>query len=161
VVLVLATRRVLAHLVRAWRKGTSSGEPCGALFGTAEDACVRLVEAHDLANVHPAPARAFTIAPEDLLAAQRAARERRLEVVALWHGHLLGPPTPSRDDERSYAGPAGTRALPAILVLVGRGVGASPVVRAWQMGRGSPREFPLKVAHRSGGGTRTADSAAT
>jgi proteasome lid subunit RPN8/RPN11 len=81
-------------------------ETCGLLVGRAA-AHVTLVE--DLVqgrNLSRERARdRYELAPEDLLAADGAARERGLEIVGVWHSHPDHPAVPSSTDrEGAWAG---------------------------------------------------------
>jgi proteasome lid subunit RPN8/RPN11 len=108
-------------------------EPCGALLGTVAPPHVRVEGAVALENVHPLGDRAFRVAPEALLHVVRHARAAGTSVVGIWHGHLEGRSTPGREDVASHV-EAGDLA-PALLVVLGRGLGPAPVVSAWARGK--------------------------
>ena len=67
---------------------TYPNECCGAMLGT-NDGDVKLVaEAVALENTHQGPQQArYELRPEDLLAAERAARQRNLELIGIYHSH--------------------------------------------------------------------------
>lgn len=140
---------VQAALRVAWEAGVAEvREPCGYLVGTLRADELWVERAPAGANVHPAPARAFALAPLEHLAARRAARADGLRVIGCWHGHLRGDARPSRADLAGL-GPLG----PALMLILGREPGREPpVLRAWRRdaqaapGAGLPvREVPLLV----------------
>lgn len=69
-------------------------ECCGLLLG--EGAWIE--RAVPAANVHPDPARHFEIDPAALIAAHRAARAGRPQVLGYYHSHPNGHPLPSATD---------------------------------------------------------------
>lgn len=74
-------------------------ERCGVLVGraTADAASVeRVVEARNL-NTRRAADR-YELDPQDLLAADYAARADRLDIVGIWHSHPDHPARPSETD---------------------------------------------------------------
>ena len=66
---------------------TYPNECCGAMLGSIDD--VKLVrEALPLQNAFEgAQAARYELRPEDLLAADRAARERNMELIGIYHSH--------------------------------------------------------------------------
>lgn len=116
-------------------------EPCGYLLGRDGPAGrLLVVRAEPGRNVHPAPAAAFRLAPEEHLAVRRVARAEDLRVVGCWHGHLEGPARPSRADADGL-GPLG----PFVALIIGREGAARPRLRAWWRDRDAAawRELPL------------------
>ncbi len=128
------------HAIRAaWRAAREEQvEPCGFLLAPPGSRRVEAVEA--ARNVDPRPARSFRITPEDGLAALRAARERGLRVLGIWHGHLEGPPAPSAADRRG----APSIAAPWMLIA---GVDGDdpPQLAGWRRVDGVWRACPLAV----------------
>lgn len=113
---------VRAALESAWRE-VGEAEPCGYLLGRG-DAATRFLRGR---NVHPRPAFAFRLAPEEQLAVRRAARVEGLEVLAVWHGHRIGAARPSRADREGHG-----RLAPPWMVIAGRGPDGAVSVRAYR-----------------------------
>jgi len=79
-------------------------EVCGALLGQASQDEVRIEGVLPMENrEHASPRSRYVIAPEDLLAAQRDARGRGLEIVGYYHSHPDHPARPSETDRRVAA----------------------------------------------------------
>ena len=90
-------------------------ECCGLLLGHMETADTVVVtvrpvenswseEVADLADRALTPARRYWIAPEEMLAAMREARDRHLGVIGIYHSHPDYPAVPSECD-RALAWP--------------------------------------------------------
>jgi proteasome lid subunit RPN8/RPN11 len=78
---------------------THPHEACGLLVGTADAGGVRVVRAEQAANVEAERAHdRFTLAPEDWLRIEDAARGEGLDVVGIWHSHPDHPALPSATD---------------------------------------------------------------
>ncbi len=87
--------------IRAHAAASHPHEACGILLG--EGARVTAVRA--AANVHPSPATHFTIDPQALIDAHRAARGGgALKVIGYYHSHPHGPAQPSAADRAGAAG---------------------------------------------------------
>ena len=82
-----------AHAERAYPE-----ECCGVLLGRARGDAREVVEARACANARAGRRDRYAIAPEELVAAQREARERGLEIVGFYHSHPDHPPEPSATD---------------------------------------------------------------
>lgn len=66
---------------------TYPNECCGAMLGTTGDAKTVLV-AMPLRNAFEgAQAARYELRPEDLLAADKAARERKMDLIGIYHSH--------------------------------------------------------------------------
>jgi len=89
-------------------------ECCGLLFGQAE----QIAQALATANVHPDPARHFEIDPAALIAAHRAARAGRPQVLGYYHSHPTGSTSPSATDRALASGDGRVWAI-----VAGDGVG--------------------------------------
>lgn len=127
-------------------------EPCGLMLGTTTAGEVRIAEVRVLDNVHANPDRAFLLPASGAVAAAREARERRLTVVGVWHGHLRGPARLSESDAAgllSASRAAGTDGKPAdvsyVFLVSGGGAGRARVVRGFVGRRGRPREVQVQV----------------
>lgn len=74
-------------------------EGCGFLIGARKRTCHQVVRVEPVRNAHPsAPESAYQIAPEDYLAADRAARGSGLEILGIYHSHPEGDSRPSGRD---------------------------------------------------------------
>lgn len=63
-------------------------ECCGAMLGTTDGETKVVHQAIALANAFEgAHAARYELRPEDLLAADKAARERRMDVIGIYHSH--------------------------------------------------------------------------
>jgi proteasome lid subunit RPN8/RPN11 len=132
----------MATLIQAFQSAVDA-EPCGLLLGRAEEKAYRIREAVVLRNVHPTPLRGFALDPDEHLRAVREARERELEPVGVWHGHLDGPCWPGRADLQALQSLDTVRC--GVLVILARGTGGRAVARAFTVGRRGAREIPLRV----------------
>jgi proteasome lid subunit RPN8/RPN11 len=67
---------------------TYPNECCGAMLGWINDGTKLVQEAMPLENAFAGEQAArYELRPEDLLAADRAARERKLELIGIYHSH--------------------------------------------------------------------------
>ena len=74
---------MVAHARRAY-----PNECCGAMLGGSEDGAKTVREAMVLENAFAgAQAARYELRPEDLLAADRAARERKMDLIGIYHSH--------------------------------------------------------------------------
>ena len=69
-------------------------EACGLLLGEG----ARLTHIQPTANIAPDPARHFEIDPAALIAAHRAARQGRAQILGYYQSHPTGSPAPSATD---------------------------------------------------------------
>jgi proteasome lid subunit RPN8/RPN11 len=80
-------------------------ECCGALLGRSDEGAARVEVVRPIANVRADERRRrFLVDPREYLAAERAARERGLELLGFYHSHPDHPAEPSRFD-RLHAWP--------------------------------------------------------
>jgi proteasome lid subunit RPN8/RPN11 len=100
----------LADRIRSHGAETYPHECCGALLGRDTEAADRRVY-REIHALHPlvnrrddSPRNRFSITSEDVLDAEKAARERGLEVVGWYHSHPDHPARPSHYD-RDHAWP--------------------------------------------------------
>lgn len=124
------------------------GECCGLLVGRLEEGeTVRVGWAEACVNQAADRRRAFTISPDALLAAYRAARERGQRVVGTYHSHPLGSAVPS-DRDRASAWPG------ASYLIVALGEGGVRERRSWRLddGRFVEEELVLRAAEDGEGG---------
>jgi proteasome lid subunit RPN8/RPN11 len=67
---------------------TYPNECCGAMLGAVEDGRKMVRHALRLPNAFEgSQAARYQLRPEDLIAAERAARERRMDVIGIYHSH--------------------------------------------------------------------------
>lgn len=79
--------------VAAW-----PAEACGLLVGERRDARVEISAVLPAMNRRADASDRYEIDPEDVLAADRAAREAGLALVGAWHSHPGAPAAPSPKD---------------------------------------------------------------
>jgi len=90
-----ALRRDLASLVEA----SYPFEACGVMVGRAEAEKVIVEGIFHARNLNVERARdRFLLDPKDFMAADRAAREKGLDIVGIWHSHPDHPARPSITD---------------------------------------------------------------
>lgn len=104
---------------------------------------IRIVRVVACENAAPDPTRRYSIAPEELLALHRAAREEGLEVVGYYHSHPSGDGEPSAVD-RAESWPD----LVYVIIPVGP-EGAGPV-RCWRFAGDAPSEEEILVTRPAG-----------
>jgi proteasome lid subunit RPN8/RPN11 len=75
-------------------------EACGILLGRREETDDVVVRVTACGNTDPEPGRRYLIAPTELIAAQRQAREEGLEILGFYHSHPDHPAVPSAVDLR-------------------------------------------------------------
>ena len=76
-------------------------ETCGLLVGRSAESATLIKDLVQARNLNTERARdRYELAPEDLLAADGAARERGLEIVGVWHSHPDHPAVPSATDRK-------------------------------------------------------------
>jgi proteasome lid subunit RPN8/RPN11 len=72
----------------AHARSTYPNECCGAMLGANDDGVKTVNESVVLENAHRGPQQSrYELRPEDLLAAERAARQRGLELIGIYHSH--------------------------------------------------------------------------
>jgi proteasome lid subunit RPN8/RPN11 len=79
-------------------------EVCGVLVGSSRDGVARVSRAVQVVNRETErPAVRYQIAPEDLIAVQKAARAEGLDILGYYHSHPDHPAQPSETDRRIAA----------------------------------------------------------
>ncbi len=129
---VQVTQAVLDEL-RAQADAAHPHECCGLLLG-ADSRIDRIQSAR---NVHPTPQSHFTIDPQTLIDAHRAAREGGPQVVGYYHSHPNGLSRPSATDEAMQTG----QGLVWAIVAAGE-------VTFWREGAGGFTALPYRVVPR-------------
>src|SRR6201998_2288786 len=72
----------------AHARATYPNECCGAMLGTIDGEQKTVIASMQLANAFEgAQAARYELRPEDLLAADKAARERNLDLIGIYHSH--------------------------------------------------------------------------
>jgi proteasome lid subunit RPN8/RPN11 len=72
----------------AHARETYPNECCGAMLGTVDDETKTVRHAMPLRNAFEgAQAARYELRPEDLLAADKAARERKMDLIGIYHSH--------------------------------------------------------------------------
>ena len=99
----LTISRELADKIRAHGAETYPHECCGALLGKDEPREIRglfpMINRRD-----DSPRNRFSVAPQDVVDAEKAARQQGLDVVGWYHSHPDHPARPSQYD-RDHAWP--------------------------------------------------------
>lgn len=117
-----AEARIRSHAAR-----TYPHECCGALIGRDTDEAREVRQALPLPNQRvDSPHNRFSLAPQDILAAERTARAMGLELVGWYHSHPDHPARPSRYD-REQAWPWYS------YVIVAVEGGASGELTSWRL----------------------------
>jgi proteasome lid subunit RPN8/RPN11 len=95
---VLRLPAAVAAELRAHAERAYPEECCGILLGKTAGAESEVTEARACANTRAGARDRYAIAPEELVAAQREARARGLQIVGFYHSHPGHPARPSRAD---------------------------------------------------------------
>jgi proteasome lid subunit RPN8/RPN11 len=122
--------RLPAELARELGEHGEAGYPeeaCGLLLGRSAGGLSEAVAVRRAVNLNRARARdRYELDPRDLLAAEREARERGLDVVGVWHSHPDHPAEPSATDLS-----AAWEGWSYVIVPVLAGVAGDP--RSWRL----------------------------
>jgi len=114
----LQLEKILAHA-----KESDPAECCGLIGGIDQ----QVTSIYPLHNVAADPNVSYEAAPDDLFAAQREMRERREELLAIYHSHpRSAEPAPSETDVRLAYYPQ------AVYFIIGL-AGPKPVIRAFRI----------------------------
>lgn len=134
----LAIPGPILDAVIAQARAALPNECCGQLAGRIENGAGIVTRQFAAANDRASPTAYYTNAA-DLLAAARAMRTEKLELLAIYHSHLASAAVPSRRDvaENTY----GTC---AVHLIVGLG-DPTPEVRAWWLTDDGYREAELSI----------------
>ena len=102
--MTLTISRDLAEKIRAHGAETYPYECCGALLGR-DNACREIIGLFPLVNRRDdSPRNRFSVTAEDVLDAEKAARQQGMDVVGWYHSHPDHPARPSQFD-RDHAWP--------------------------------------------------------
>lgn len=146
----LSINSELAAKIRAQGVETYPHECCGALLGRDSDAQTdnserRVLGLFPLVNRRDdSPRNRFSVTSEDVLAAEKAAREQNLEVIGWYHSHPDHPARPSEYD-RDHAWPW----YSYIIVSVHQGTPQD--MTSWRLNddRQSFSPEPIEIRHRA------------
>ena len=129
--LQIAIPRALLTEIEAHAHAEAPRECCGLLGGRDAQVAAR----YPLPNQSPNPEREYFAAPEDLFIAMRRMRERREELLAIYHSHPRGPAYPSATDLE-------TAFYPEAVYLI---VALTPhlEIRGFRLSHGTPQEVKL------------------
>lgn len=120
-------------------------EACGLLLGALDDGGTKQVdEAIALANAREDGARhnRFVIRPEDLVRAERDARQRGKDILGIYHSHPDHPDEPSKYD-LEHAWPV----YSYVIVSVRAGRAAS--LRSWELSPDRSRFEPEHITQEA------------
>jgi proteasome lid subunit RPN8/RPN11 len=125
----LKIRRADADALLAHARSGYPHEACGVLVGSSPEGIVRVKRVVPVSNRETErPAVRYQIAPEDLIAVQRAARTDGLDIVGYFHSHPDHPARPSETDRRIAAEGLSDG---VVHVVVGVAGGRDTVATAW------------------------------
>ncbi len=103
--LALQIREELLRRIHAHGVETYPHECCGALLGRDSEASREVLDLLPLSNRRDdSPRNRFELTPQDVLHAEKTARERHLELIGWYHSHPDAPARPSEFD-REHAWP--------------------------------------------------------
>jgi proteasome lid subunit RPN8/RPN11 len=152
----------LAQKIRAHGSETYPHECCGALLGREELLDGRKI-VREILDLYPlvnrredSPRNRFSVTSEDVRAAEKAAREKELEVVGWYHSHPDHPACPSQYD-REHAWPW----YSYVIVSVANGKPAE--MTSWRLNDDrqefSSENIEMRDASRTSGGKDERNSA--
>jgi proteasome lid subunit RPN8/RPN11 len=114
-------------------------ECCGLIAGEIHNGLGTGQARYPLANAACSPTR-YLAAPRDLIAAFKAIRAAKLELLAIYHSHPSSAPIPSRFDLESNQ-------YPHVVHVIISLEGSAPEVRGWWL---SEREYAEAVVSLGG-----------
>ncbi len=137
---ILLLNEKLAKGIRAHGAGTYPHECCGALLGLDSEAGREVRVLFQLVNRRTdSPRNRFSVTPEDVLDAERAARDAGLDVVGWYHSHPDHPAIPSEFD-REHAWPWYS------YVIVSVAKGEAQTLASWRLADDRMRFEPEKIS---------------
>jgi proteasome lid subunit RPN8/RPN11 len=130
----------IAKEIRAHAVQTYPHECCGALLGVDSEDSRDVRALFPLVNRRTdSPRNRFSVTPEDVLAAERAARDAGLSIVGWYHSHPDHPALPSEFD-REHAWPWYS------YVIVSVAKGAAQTIASWRLADDRMRFEPEKIS---------------
>jgi proteasome lid subunit RPN8/RPN11 len=137
---ILLLNEKLAKAIRSHGSQMYPHECCGALLGQDTQAGREIRELFPLVNRRTdSPRNRFSVTPEDVLDAERAARAAGLDIVGWYHSHPDHPAIPSEFD-REHAWPWYS------YVIVSVAKGEAQTVASWRLADDRMRFEPEKIA---------------
>ncbi len=110
-------------------------EGCGLLGGQESDGTATVTGCWPALN-EAGSARLYTVAPRDLLAADRAAEAAGGQLIGVWHSHTHTDAQPSATDIRDAPDPAWHYVLVSLR-------DSEPALRSWRIREGKIEEEPV------------------
>jgi [CysO sulfur-carrier protein]-S-L-cysteine hydrolase len=133
----LVIPRPIFEAMLAHARAELPAECCGLLAGTITEGIGQVGQHLPLINVLTSPTE-YESDPRSMLAAHKAMRAARTDVLAVYHSHPTSDPIPSRRDrERNY----GEQVVNLIIGLRG----AEPDVRGWWLTADAAREAKWEI----------------
>jgi proteasome lid subunit RPN8/RPN11 len=115
-------RQIQAHGVE-----TYPHECCGALLGRDTDSAREVLALMPLANRRDdSPRNRFEVTPQDVILADKTAREKKIDLIGWYHSHPDAPARPSEFD-REHAWPWYS------YIIVSIGDGAPKAMTSWRL----------------------------
>jgi [CysO sulfur-carrier protein]-S-L-cysteine hydrolase len=111
-------------------------EACGLLAGTEEPDGAAVVRANHPATNTAASSRVYTVAPRDLLRADRAAEDAGRVLLGVWHSHTHTDAYPSPTDIAQAPDPAWHYVVVSLR-------DAEPVLRSFRIRDATAQEEPV------------------
>jgi proteasome lid subunit RPN8/RPN11 len=114
-------------------------EACGLLAGleASERGVATVTQGYPTAN-EAASSRVYTVAPRDLLRADRDAQDHGTELIGVWHSHTHTEAYPSPTDIAQAPDPAWHYVIVSLRDV-------EPVLRSYRVVEGSVTEEPVEV----------------
>jgi proteasome lid subunit RPN8/RPN11 len=137
---ILLLNEKFAREIRSHGVGTYPHECCGALLGLDSDSGREVRALFQLVNRRTdSPRNRFSVTPEDVLAAEHAARDAGLDVVGWYHSHPDHPAIPSEFD-REHAWPWYSYVIVSVVS------GEALTVASWRLADDRMRFEPEKIS---------------
>ena len=123
----------------AHARASYPNECCGAMLGSTDGETKTVREAIALQNAFEgAQAARYELRPEDLLAADKAARERNMDLIGIYHSHPFNRAYPSATDlAQAWEG--------LVYVIVSLRDFLRPTVKAFTVADGEIGEQPIEI----------------
>ena len=131
----LSISQELLDQIGDYCRGDTHNERCGLLGGRGELA----LRFYPTANVAADPAHRFLVDPKAQLAAFRAMRRRREELLGIVHSHPNSAPRPSATDTELAAYPGSAYLIVSL-------VESEPEFACFRFEQGNFRSLPLEIA---------------
>jgi len=144
---MLVLNAELANRICAHGADSYPHECCGALLGADGEGWREVRDLLPLVNRREdSPRNRFSITPDDFRAAEKAARQRGLELIGWYHSHPDHPPLPSEYD-REHAWPWYSYVIVSVVEREPK------QMKAWRLAddrlRFEPEEMEENKAHRA------------